>query len=223
MIRYIPVFFLLCVFLLTDRSDVYGQFLIRAGSDVFGQHESVLTFSDDKSIKKATEIGYLLSAEFIHPLFYNNLVLAGIGIEMQLPRAVKNIEGKFRFTSLYAAIRLRPYPVNSPHLFLRGGFNLFYGDKHYDSPSWEGDEYSGMGIDLDFKLYNFLHYGIGIGIFLNEKFLIEAFYSMNLGVRNYKERIPIYDYIGKIIGWKLRDLDVDVYSSRISLCLGFRF
>ena len=159
-------------------------------------------------------MGFLVSAELIHPLFYNYLFLAGFGLEMQLPRGVKNTDGNFYFLSLYPVLRFRPYAENFPHLMIRGGINFFYGDRQYKSAEWKGDEYFGYGYDRTVELSNYLHYGLGIGIFINDKYLVEVLYNLSLGKRIYHSKI----YTGT--KYSLPDRHVDVDYRVISFTLG---
>lgn len=163
---------------------------IKIGIDLAGDHDVSgygLSGSED------VDMGFSLSAEFFGSIGDN--VDIGGGLTWQLPRSQKDFEGDFYFIPLYGMIRVQSSSAKvAPYAVGQLGYNFFFGD----------DDYKGTGIyaaDLEGGLY----YGIGGGIIINDKFQIEALYSVNNGSAD-------------ILGY-----DFDIEYSKISIIFGFIF
>lgn len=98
--------------------------------------------------------------------FFNDLGLGG-GIVYQIPRALKDAEGKFYFVPLYALARYE-IPMNEVTIYGIGqlGYNYYAGDSSYK-----------QGADLSGGLY----WGAGAGATFLKRYQIEVLYSESRG------------------------------------------
>jgi hypothetical protein len=110
---------------------------------------------------------------------FNETLQAGAGIEYQLVRNVKSLDAGFSFIPLYGMVKVKAPLSTDLNTYFTGkvGYNYLSLDERV-----EGFDYGGG-----------LYYGLGVGIDLNSKYLLEAEYSVNKGELGYILKQP-FDY-----------------------------
>jgi len=121
--------------------------------------------------------GLSLAGEHLWDL--NEKAQAGAGLEYQLVRSVKGLDAGFSFIPLYGTVKVKaPFSAGLNTYFTgKIGYNYLSLDERV-----EGFDYGGG-----------LFYGIGVGIDLNNKYQLEAEYSVNKGELGYILKQP-FDY-----------------------------
>jgi hypothetical protein len=186
----VSILSIVLLFAISTVNNAFAGGAIKIGVDLEGDHDvSGLGESGSADV----DMGFSLSAEFFGSIGDN--VDIGGGLTWQLPRSQKDFEGDFYFIPLYGMVRVQSSSAKvAPYAVGQLGYNFFFGD----------DDYKGTGINAA-DLEGGLYYGIGGGIIINDKFQIEALYSVNNGSAD-------------ILGY-----DFDIEYSTISIIFGFIF
>ena len=176
-------------FLLSLFAANYGfaEATVKFGFDISGDHEvSRLGVTASEDVEESISI----SLEGVAGISDN--VGIGGGFTWQVPRSQEGFPGDFYFVPFYGLMKIRSASAEfAPYFIGQIGYNFIY----------EGDTaYKGAG-SLDGDLY----YGVGGGVILNNRFQIEALYSVNNGT---------YRVLGS---------QFDIEYSKITLSFGMSF
>lgn len=162
--------------------------MLNVGYDIGGKHDvSLVGISGSEDVENSVSVGGEI---YIPQKNYE----WGLGVEYQIPREQKNIEGSFSFIPIYSVGRFFLQKQNSEEnrgfiLFTRVGYNLFNGEKEYKGSA-----------SLDGGIY----YAGGIGFVANNKLSFNVIYEVLNGT------FDILNYKG------------DIDYSKFSICLGYR-
>ncbi|HEY8391358.1 MAG TPA: outer membrane beta-barrel protein [Capillibacterium sp.] len=123
------------------------------------------------------DAGVSVSGEYLKAL--NDQVEVGGGLEYQLKRNVRGLAAGFRFIPLYGMVKVKaPFSADLDTYFTgKIGYNYLALDEQV-----AGFDYGGG-----------FYYGVGFGLDLNEKIMVEAEYSVNRGELGYILKQP-FDY-----------------------------
>ncbi|MFQ5456794.1 MAG: hypothetical protein ACE5EA_11460 [Nitrospirota bacterium] len=121
------ILFLSSIILLFAVNSASGEGNLKVGVDMAGVHKTSMA---GINILDDVDIGLSITTEFLSPI--NDNTDMGVGIELQLPRSLKDFDGSFFFVPLYGVIRIQPALNDiSPYLTGRMGYNFFMGDNDY--------------------------------------------------------------------------------------------
>jgi hypothetical protein len=168
----------------------FGIFQVDLGFDVAGNH----TIDVEDFGSQDYDVGMGISPSVEYMMQYQS-ILYGLGLEYQLQRKIEfdgEELGKFGFIPIYLVGRYQftlPGTI-TPEAVAQLGYNIFTAN----------DDYKGDG-DLSGGLY----YGIGAGVTIQKKYLVQLMYKANAG------------------GWEYSGLNADMTNSQINLGLGYRF
>jgi len=182
----------LCIFYVNDAI-AEPQWLIKMGIDMPGDyHVSGMGLSGTTDV----ETGFSVAGEFISNIKSQNNISFGLGLEYQIPRSQKELQGDFYFIPIYGLMKIHLNKINeiSPYLNFRLGYNLFDGDNNF----------KGTGL-LRASLDGGLYYALGIGAITGRYYAMEITYSVNRGE-------------GNIAG-----VGFDVEYSKVGLSIGYIF
>ncbi len=181
------------VAILITTNTAFAGGAVKLGFDFPGDHK-VSAFGESGT--EDVEAGFSLTGEFFGAI--NKNVDLGGGLTWQFPRSQKDYPADFYFIPLYAMIRVRSdSQETAPYFIGQLGYNLIY----------DGDtDYTGID-EYKFELEGGLYYGIGGGVILKNRFLIEILYSVNKGTGSNS----------------YYNVDIDVEYSKFSLLFGVNF
>lgn len=175
----------------TSANSAFAGAAVKLGLDLNGNHEfsnevGNINYSEDMDV----DSGISFSGEIFNS--QNRNFDIGGGITFQLPRTLEDSDAGFNFIPVYGMLRLKLENGSiTPYFIGQLGYSLFFGD----------DDYKEFDADLTGGLY----YGLGGGVVVDQKFLIELLYSVSNGT------------------YEVYDEDFDVEYSVISLNFGFYF
>ncbi len=198
---------LLTVLLMSLSAFCFGVFQFTLGFDLAGNHNVDSRYRPADSDDEYTEqperdydvaMGISPAVEYLYE--YRGL-LVGLGAEYQVQRDGKfdNGNDKFGFIPLYGVVRYNfatELRVN-PELVLQAGYNFFTSDDQYK----EGGSLKGG-----------LYWGVGAGLEIREKYLIQAMYKTNRG------KLTADTYSGS----NLYRWEGNITNTQINLSLGVR-
>lgn len=185
-----------------------GNFQLKAESHI--TIDNISYYKSTNIIEGKVVPSFSLGLEITTRLL-NNFLEVGIGSEYQFPRTIFTLNGqtpaaelKFWFLPIYALCRTY-VKINDSLIFgkLQVGYNILHdGNKEYKN---------------SFRLVGGLHYGIGLGVSIEDNVNVELLYSVYEGEHLYRES----NYMdGKKIYTEIKYTDK---YSKIAVQLGFRF
>lgn len=176
----------------------FGVFQFGVGLDLAGKHG--YDWSASNLIDKDYDVNVGLSPAMEY-LIQKNALLFGLGAEYQVPRTVKfspdGTDSKMGFIPLYGVVR---YQVSSarnffPELAAQFGYNFMTADDNY--------------LEYDAEVNGGLYWGIGMGLVIQQRYLVQLAYKTNYG--KYDAEIEDLDY------------KADITNTQLNLSLNMRF
>lgn len=176
--------------LMFGLNNAFAGGAVKLGIDFEGDHD---VSYDGSTASFDAKSGVSFSGELLAPM--NPYVDFGGGITFQFPRELDGWEDEFNFIPIYGLIRVKsPSGDIAPYFTGQIGYNFLLANSAYKT--WYGVEG-----DVDGGLY----YGLGGGIIIHDRFVVELLYTVNNGEITFP------------------DATFDVEYTKFTLNLGFNF
>lgn len=149
----------------TPEEQTFNEIIFQIGYDFYAKYNS-------NKIETSNPKGVTFFAQYHR--YINNIFAIGCGANIQTPREIDNLPGKFYFMPMYVSLKVRSVPTKPykyGYLLAKFGYNLFYCDSKYS--------------DIIYDKQDGLYYGVGVGI-VYSNVVIELFYSINNADGKYK-------------------------------------
>lgn len=191
------VTFLLVLFTLVTVA-CFGVFQFGVGIDLAGKHGYAWIASNLIDKDYDVNVGISPAMEY---LFQYNALLFGLGAEYQVQRTVKfspdGTDSKMGFIPLYGTVRYQIMSQRNfnPEFAAQVGYNFLTADDDY--------------LEYDAEVSGGLYWGIGAGIAIQQKYLVQLMYKTNYG--KYEAEIDDADY------------NADITNTQLNLSLNYRF
>jgi len=207
----------------------FAQVSLKIGIDTVGSYkadvtEGILTLNQSGQVVREpaknnenANLGISLALEFLTGF---RAFKFGLGVDYQISRELKDIDGYYNFISIYIPVKFElPLPLN-PYLTGSLGVNILRGDDNYKSIQYEGISRFILGTEV--KSRNDLCYGTGVGIPITKRYFLEAIYTRNIEIRAYDGTPPLREgQPENVIGFP-HTMRAHIAYSKITVSLGYK-